>query len=70
MLQNRLLLGKPVICLQNSGGTAEVFSKLKKGEVKIPLEVDTELIKPFDSITDIINYLSKETAYSREDNER
>ncbi|MBI2105635.1 hypothetical protein HYT56_02235 [Candidatus Woesearchaeota archaeon] len=55
-----LLLEKPVICLQNSGGAAEALSKLKKGEAKIPLEVDTDLIKPFDSITEIINYLSNE----------
>ena len=55
-----LFLGKPVICLQNSGGAAEVISKVKRGEIDIPLEVDKELIKPFDSITEIINYLSND----------
>src|SRR3989338_4849886 len=48
-----LLLGKPVVCLQNSGGAADVISKFKRGEIEIPLQVDRELIKPFESISEI-----------------
>ncbi len=55
-----LYLGKPVVCLQNSGGAAEVISKVKRGEIDIPLDINKELIKPFDSITEIVNYLSNE----------
>ena len=55
-----LVLGKPVVCLQNSGGAAEVFSKIKRGEIDIPLDINRELIKPFDSVTEIVNYLSNE----------
>ncbi len=58
-----LFLGKPVVCLQNSGGAADVISKLKSREIEIPLNVDKELIKPFDSISEIINYLSNETLH-------
>ena len=56
-----LIQRKPIICLQNSGGAAEVISKLKRGEIDIPLNVDRELIRPFDSISEIINYLSNES---------
>jgi len=55
-----LFLEKPVICLQNSGGAAEVISKFKGGEIEIPLNVNRELIKPFDSISEIVTYLSNE----------
>ncbi len=55
-----LFLGKPVVCLQNSGGAAEVISKVKRGEINIPLDIDRNLIRPFNSITDIVNYLSNE----------
>jgi len=55
-----LVLGKPVVCLQNSGGAAEVISRLKRGEIKIPLNIDRKLIKPFDSISEAVNYLSNE----------
>lgn len=55
-----LYLEKPVVCLQNSGGAAEVISRVQKGEIDIPLDIDRNLIKPFDSITEIINYLSNE----------
>ena len=59
-----LFLGKPVVCLQNSGGAAEVISKFKKGEIDIPLNVNRELIKPFDSISEAVNYLSNEALYN------
>ena len=59
-----LLLGKPLVCLQNSGGAADVICKLKSREVKIPLEINTDLIKPFDSITDIVKYLSNGELYN------
>lgn len=55
-----LYLGKPVVCLQNSGGAAEVISRVQKGEIDIPLDIDRNLIKPFDSITEVVNYLSNE----------
>jgi predicted Rossmann-fold nucleotide-binding protein len=55
-----LILGKPVVCLENSGGAADVLTRLKKGEVKIPLNIDKNLIKPFVSIDEIVKYLSNE----------
>lgn len=55
-----LYLEKPVICLQNSGGAAEVISKLKRGEIETQLKVNRDLIKPFDSISEAINYLFNE----------
>lgn len=59
-----LFLGKPVICLENSGGAAKVISKFKRGEIPgIPLEVDRELIKSFDSVTDVVTYLSGKEFY-------
>ena len=65
-----LFLGKPAVCLQNSGGAAEVISKLKRGEIDIPLKVDKELIKSFDSISEVVNYLSNEGLYKLEDESR
>ena len=59
-----LVLGKPVVCLQNSGGAADVISKFKRGEIEIPLQVDRELIKPFESISEIVNYLSNNVLYN------
>jgi len=59
-----LFLGKPVICLQNSGGASDVLSRFKKGEIEIPLNVDKELIKPFDSISEIVNYLSNSALHN------
>lgn len=55
-----LMFGKEAICLQNSGGAAEVMAKIKKGEIQIPLPLNRELIKPFDSISEAVNYLSNE----------
>lgn len=59
-----LFLGKQVVCLQNSGGASDVLSRFKKGEIDIPLNVDRELIKPFDSISEIVNYLSNSALYN------
>ncbi len=59
-----LFLGKQVVCLQNSGGAADVISKFKRGEIDIPLNVNRELIKPFDTISEIVNYLSNNTLYN------
>src|SRR3989344_3225069 len=59
-----LVLGKPVVCLQNSGGAADVISKFKRGEIEIPLQVDRGLIKPFESISEIVNYLSNNVLYN------
>ena len=56
-----LLLGKQVICLESSGGAAEFLAKFKRGEIEgISLDIDQELIRSFDSVRDIVNYLSKE----------
>lgn len=55
-----LYLGKPIVCLQNSGGAAEVIAKIQKGEIDVRFNLDHNLIKPFDSITEIVNYLSSE----------
>jgi len=59
-----LYLGKPLVFLQNSGGAADVISKFKRGEIDIPLNVDKELIKPFNSVSEIANYLSNELLYN------
>jgi len=65
-----LILGKPLVCLQNSGGAAEVIAKLKRGEIEIPLKVDKDLIVTCDSITDVVNYLSNECLYKLGENSR
>ena len=65
-----LYLGKPVISLQTSGGAAEVISRLKKGEIEIPLDVNRELIKPFESISEIVNYLSNDVLHNSEGESR
>ena len=60
-----LILRKPLLCLQNSGGAAEVLSKFKRGEIQgIPLHVNKELIQPFDSISGLVNYLSSKDLIS------
>jgi len=58
-----LFLRKPVVCLQNSGGAAEAISKLKRGEIEIPLKIDKGLIVNCDSVSDVVNYLSNEFLY-------
>jgi predicted Rossmann-fold nucleotide-binding protein len=52
-----LVLGKQVVCLQNSGGAADVLTRFKNGSIEIPLKVDRDLIKPFSSISWIVNYI-------------
>ncbi len=59
-----LLLRKQLLCLQNSGGAAEVIAKLKKGEIeRIPLEIDYDLIRLHNSTEEIVNYLSNSNFY-------
>ncbi len=59
-----LYLRKPVVCLQNSGGAAEVLSKVQRGEIDISLDIDRNLIKPCDSITEVVNYLLSKGLYN------
>jgi len=52
--------GKQIICLENSGGAADVMSRFKRGEIGKKLILNRELVKPFYSITELIEYLSNE----------
>ncbi len=65
-----LLLEKPIICLQNSGGAAEIMAKLKRGEINMPnLSINLGLIEAFTSTDEIINYLSNINLYKLNENE-
>ena len=53
-----LILEKPVLCLETSGGAAAVLSRFKRGEIqRLSINVNTELIQTFDAISGLMNYL-------------
>ena len=58
-----LALEKPVICLENSGGAADVLAKVKRREIPQAVGINTGLIQIAESISDIIAYLSNSNFY-------
>lgn len=53
-----MILGKEIVCLESSGAAAGVLSRLKRGEIRAPSNLDLRLIKSFDSVTDVVAYLA------------
>ncbi|MBS3149294.1 hypothetical protein J4455_01190 [Candidatus Woesearchaeota archaeon] len=54
-----LFYGKEIICLENSGGAADVLAILKRGEISNEsFNLNLDLIKLFGSAVDAVKYLS------------
>src|SRR3989344_1267642 len=62
-----LYSGKEVLCLSNSGGAAEILSKLRLGEIPklSDMDVDMDLIKTCNSPDEIIGYLINNKLYKQ-----
>ncbi len=64
-----LALGKQVVCLEHSGGTADRLISFKKRNLYTP-GIDKNLIIPFQSVFDILEYLKKEIPRLREEGQQ